>query len=151
MLTNQKEIKHDMESDRAFLAAFRSGDIPIKDWSHRGHLRMAFVLICDMTPEDALPIARDGLKQLLDKAKAQGEPLRVGYHETITLAWLKIMAHAQTDLKREQANNPTFEKLLEACPDLFDKGLLLKHYSRELLESPLARESFIKPDIAPLP
>jgi hypothetical protein len=44
-----------------------------------------------------------------------------------------------------------FDDLLVAAPHLTEKGLPYRHWSRELLDSPAARERWIEPDLRPLP
>ena len=45
----------------------------------------------------------------------------------------------------------TFEEFLSAIPELGDKNLFAKYYSEKLLQTPAARESWVEPDLQPLP
>jgi hypothetical protein len=40
---------------------------------------------------------------------------------------------------------------IDQNPELQSSAALARHYSRELLASPLARQTFVEPDLLPLP
>jgi hypothetical protein len=42
-------------------------------------------------------------------------------------------------------------EFIAANPRLLDSRIMLKHYSAEVLFSPAARESFVRPDIRSIP
>jgi len=69
-----------------------------------------------------------------------------GYFETLTRVWLVLVADARS---RSFATNS--RELLERCPELFDRTLPSRYYSKELLSSVRARALFVAPDRAPLP
>lgn len=78
-------------------------------------------------------------------AKFEEMPTAAGYHETITAAFVALIAariEAGEDFPAFRGRNP----------DLFDRKLsaLLKHYSSERLFSATARVEFIEPDLQPL-
>jgi hypothetical protein len=64
----------------------------------------------------------------------------------MTRAWLVLIAHA-----RAAVPHATSEAFLAAHPEMLDKGLALRFYSRDLLMSVRARATFVEPDLAPLP
>ena len=69
-----------------------------------------------------------------------------GYHETITIAFVTVIA---SRIKPGE----DFAAFRDRNPDLFDRTFpaLLKHYSPERLYSAAARLEFIEPDLEPLP
>ena len=124
-------------TDEAFLARFETGSLD--GFSHRDHLRVAFAYARRGGVEHAVELARHGLRHL---AAAHGEPER--YHETLTTAWVRVVAHHAT-------GDTDFDGFLAAHPRLLDRDLLLAHYSRERLFSGAARARFVEPDLLALP
>jgi hypothetical protein len=63
------------------------------------------------------------------------------YHETITVAYLALI-HERLS---EGADAKDWTSFQQGNPDLFERDLLLRHYSRSELESERARRAFILP------
>jgi hypothetical protein len=78
-------------------------------------------------------------------AAAQGAATR--YHETMTRAWVRLVAAAV----QEEPHERGFETFVAAHPELAERSLLERHFSAELLATPSARETWVAPDRAPLP
>jgi hypothetical protein len=51
----------------------------------------------------------------------------------------------------EMPEGKSFEQFMAAHPHLSDKNLLVRYYSNELLQSLIAREGWVEPDLQPLP
>ena len=62
------------------------------------------------------------------------------YHETVTQAWMQLVADAAKSA-------PDLESLLKSL----DKTILAEYYSETVLQSDAARTTFIAPDRKPLP
>ena len=77
--------------DHSFLAEFEAAAIPSQRWSHRAHLRMAFLYLRDWPFPDALARIRSGILSLNRANNVQDTP-ESGYHETVTVAWARIIA-----------------------------------------------------------
>jgi hypothetical protein len=76
--------------------------------------------------------------QALRKMAARGG--RPGaYHETITIAFLSLIAERMAD-------DRDFEEFASLNPDLFDKHVLARWYRPERLASDRARHVFILPE-----
>lgn len=129
-------------TDREFLDAFENCSLPRAEWTHAAHLRMAFLYLRRETCFDT------ALTQIRARIQAynlsQGNPR--GYHETITVAFARLVADALYPLPAAD-----FAALRAARPDLFVSDVLLRFYSRERLYAPEARAVFLEPDIHPLP
>jgi len=141
--------KLDLSTDAAFWRAFQARTIPGPNFGHEAHLRAAYLLLerTNGDVEAALPLMRDALKDLLDFARRQGHEPKVGYHETITILWLRLVAHHMAAREFESSTD-----FVRAAPALADKkAVMLRHYTRERLMSPEARARWIEPDLAPLP
>jgi hypothetical protein len=52
---------------------------------------------------------------------------------------------------RRRSGAQSSAELLSRCPELLDRSLALRYYSKEGLSGMRARAIFIEPDLAPLP
>jgi hypothetical protein len=124
-------------TDDVFLTRFEAGTL--HSFGHRDHLRVAFAYARRGGVDHAVERVRRGLRHL---AAAHGEPAR--YHETLTIAWARVVAH-------HTVADGIFDDLLAAHPQLLRRDLLLSHYTRERLFSAAARARFVEPDLLALP
>ncbi|HCG01307.1 MAG TPA: hypothetical protein DEV93_12265 [Chloroflexi bacterium] len=69
------------------------------------------------------------------------------YHDTLTRAWLYLVAAAMTDYMEVS----DFDEFLRRHPELLDKNCLLRYYSAEQLSSAQARSGWLSPDLHPIP
>lgn len=130
-------------ADQEFRCAFEAFEIAPGDFGHRGHVRLAYVYLCDSTVEEA----HSRMKQALLAFLAH---LGVGdskYHETITRAWILAVRHfmARTPV------SASADDFIDQNPILLDSKIMLSHYSAELLFSTDARGRFVEPDLEAIP
>ena len=123
-------------TDEEFIDAFEAGRL--RAFTHRDHVRMAFVYARAGGAEHAVANARAGIARL-----AAGTSK---YHETLTVAWARAVAHMSA---RSDAHS--FDGFLSEFPQLERRDLLSAHYTRERLFSDEARAGFVEPDLRPLP
>jgi len=117
------------------LADFEAGRIDPASFPHRDHVRVSYELLERHSfPEALLHLAR-GLRQLAAKA---GRP--EVYHETITAAFLAVIGE-----RRLGDHYAGWEDFAARNPDLLRKGLLEEFYEPAVLQSPVARDTFILP------
>ena len=128
-------------SDDDFLAAFEACAFARPEWTHEAHVRMAWLFLTRLPFDAALDRVRRGIQKLNAKI---GSP--DGYHETITVAFVRIIA---SRLRPGEG----YSAFRDRNPDLIDRTLPapLRHYSKERLWSPEARWGFIEPDVVELP
>lgn len=141
--------------DRQFLAAFEAAAIPAASWTHRDHVRMAFLYLRDQPFEAALACIRDGIRAL-NVANGGQNTASSGYHESVTVAWATLVATAigavRTAVSAEaNARLADSERFIAAHPELLDKDRLRRHYSKDCLMSAEARTGYVPPDLEPLP
>lgn len=134
-------MNSDELSDDVFLATFERAGFAAADFGHRAHLRMAYLYVTRLGAAAAEVRAAEGIRHL---AAAHGHTAL--YHETLTLAWVRVVALA---VARSGASS--FAGLLAAHPQLLDNHLLDAHWSREVLFSSRARAEWVPPDLAPIP
>ncbi len=117
------------------LEDFEAGRIDPRHFGHRDHVRMSYELLERYTFPEALFRLAKGLRRLAADA---GVPQK--YHETITVAFLSLIAE-----RRLAAGFSGWEEFAAQNPDLLEKELLAKIYPPGVLDSPLARETFLLP------
>lgn len=129
-------------TDDEFVRAFLKGWPADFHFGHREHLRLAWLVIERHGQEMAVEIVGNGLRKM---AAAQGQS--VLYNETMTRFWIRLVAHVR-DVKGPLMG---FDGAIEQVPMLLDKSLPFKHWTRELMFSPEARERWVEPDLRPMP
>lgn len=128
--------------DDPLVEAFETATISAKDFHHREHVRVVWKLITTVG-QDA---ARERfVAALIRLANAHGADQL--YHETLTRAWVAIIA----DAARRSPSARSSLEFLESCPELLDRSILARHYTPELLASDSARKGWIPPDRQPIP
>lgn len=126
-------------TDGEFLAAFEACTLPRPAWTHEAHVRMAWLYLARLPAAEAEQRARAGIRRYNASVGSDG------YHETITVAFVRVIAGRVRD-------GESFAAFRDREPDLFDRKLtaLHRHYSPDRLKSPEARERFVAPDREPL-
>jgi hypothetical protein len=114
---------------------------PSGEFGHREHIRLAWRELREHDQDVALGRIETAIRHV---AAAHGAPDK--YHRTITEAWVVLVAH-----HLGEAPVLGFDEFVERYPGLLDRGLLGRHFSRELLAAPPAREGSVAPDLRPLP
>jgi len=103
-------------------------------------VRVAWVYLREgPTFDAAMERMREAIQRFAAAANASQK-----YHETITVLWMRLLADAAARVTLPCE----LEALLAACPELSDKNLPLKYYSRERLFSDAARVAWIPPEYA---
>jgi hypothetical protein len=133
-------------TDDCFLQAFEHQEIPLEQWDHRAHLRVAVSYLLRYPFDEALCRMRSGIQDYNSAMGVEDSPTS-GYHETITQAWLHILA----TMLRQYGPSSAADEFLDEHPQLAQKTLLRLFYSRERVMSPEAKQRFVEPDLAPLP
>jgi hypothetical protein len=132
-------------TDAEFLADFRAQSIAQGDWTHRAHVRAAYLHVCEMPFERAMDAMRDGIKKL-NAAHGLVETPERGYHETLTRAWLTVIAATV----RTRGRAESFDAFALEHPHLLCRTLLRVFYSGAGMP-PHSRYNFVAPDLTPLP
>ena len=166
-------------ADAAFIAAFERATVPKDQWTHRAHIRMAWIVLAQAgfpmgppanaaastttaaPPATTTPVAPApppaALVPVLDRVRAGlrrlvqtfGVPDAIdrGYHETMTVAWLRLVAVTL----RAQPAQPDSEAFCDAQPHLLCRTTLRLYYSPGRILTAEAKARFVEPDLAPLP
>lgn len=121
-------------TDRELVDAFESCTLPSDAFSHREHVRLAWLYLREEPLLAALPRFITSLQRYAASLGASGK-----YHETITYAFM-FLVHE----RMARAANETFAAFADANADLFGP-ILERYYSKETLASDLARQTFVMP------
>jgi hypothetical protein len=124
-------------SDAEFLAAFHACTLPPSCFHHADHLRLAWLHIHQHPLEVAVDNVRRGIQAY---AKHLGKPEL--YHETLTVAWVRLIA---------SHDEPTFDEFLRLNEHRLNGDLLHRFWSPERLQSEVARNEWLAPDRLQLP
>lgn len=136
--------KHELSSaDRELRRAFEAGAFAPADFSHRQHVRLAYVYLVDSDVNLALDRMRAALVCFLSH---HGIPA-TKYHETLTRAWILAVHH----FMHRTPEASSADDFIDRNPMLLDSKIMLTHYSAGLLFSDAARGEFVEPDLDPIP
>lgn len=131
----------------ALAARFAVAAIPAAEWTHHVHLIVGIWNVARYGPDAALDRMRAGIRRLNAAHGTIGSDTR-GYHETITCAFVRLLAAFLATRPPTEPLEATVAALL-AGP-LAARDVLMRHYSRECLLSIAARRTWIEPDLMPL-
>ena len=126
---------------------FTALTLPKEEWTHAAHLTVGAWHVDRYGAAGALPRLRDGIRRL-NESHGTLNTATSGYHETITAAYVTLLAAHLSACGSELALPVCVDRLL-AGP-LAARDMLLRFYSRERLGSVEARARWIEPDLAPL-
>ena len=128
---------HGDEPELSELDRFRSGELDAGSFGHAEHVRMAFLSLQEEPFTATLPRFATAIQTMATRA---GRPDH--YNATITTAFLSLIAE-------RMAGSPgqTFEEFRDANADLLEADAISRRYSPERLGSPLARSTFLLPDV----
>jgi hypothetical protein len=125
---------------------FEDCTLPREEWTHAAHLTVALWHLLQFDWPEALARVRRGIKRYNAAHGIVTTPTG-GYHETLTIFWLRTV-RAYLEAERNEAR--ALVHLANELAATADKGLPLRHYTRERLFSPEARATWVEPDLEPL-
>jgi hypothetical protein len=120
-------------SDDEFLAAVHDTRLRTSEFRHADHLRLAWLWLHRASQKEAEDQVCLAIKQF-----AAHHNVPHLYHETVTLAWVRLLA---------THHEPTFSEFLEGNEARLNKELLLRFWSPELLASDRAKREWVPPDL----
>lgn len=120
--------------------------VPRREWTHTAHLAVGLWYAGRHGADAALERLRSGIRRLNESNGVENSATN-GYHETVTCAYVRLLA-AFAERHAEQPAAQRLELLLESA--LAERSALLVFYSRERLESSQARLAWLEPDLCPL-
>ena len=130
----------------ALVRGFEDCTLPRAEWTHAAHLTVALWRLLQYEPAEATERVRRGIRRYNAAHGIAATPTG-GYHETLTLFWLRVVRSFLEGGRNEARSLVSLANELVANAD---KELPLRHYTRERLFSPEARAAWVEPDLKPL-
>jgi hypothetical protein len=124
-----------MLTDDEFVRQFEDGTLA--EFPHASHVRLTILYLRRYGREETHARVADGIRRF---ATLKGAPEK--FHVTMTRAWVELIESARR--AHPEIDDPG--RLVAACPILLDSRALLRFYSREQLESPAAKATWMPPD-----
>lgn len=121
--------------------------LPWERWTHAAHLTVALWHLLHYEFEEALARVRTGIKRF-NAAHGVGTTPTRGYHETLTVFWMRYVANFLSESYNE---GRALASLANDLAERAERAAPLRHYSRALLFSAEARATFVEPDLLKLP
>jgi hypothetical protein len=135
--------------DEEFLRAFEQRTLPFDQWTHAAHVRVAFLYLRNLSFDAALVKMREGIKAY-NAANNVPEGPTSGYNETTTAAFLHLIA-ATIAAYDQTFPTPDAQSFCDTHPQLMTRHILRLFYSPQRRMDPRGKETFVEPDLAPLP
>lgn len=131
----------------ALVRGFLSGTLPWSAWTHAAHLTVALWHLLHYDWAEAVERVRRGI-MCYNAAHGAETTRERGYHETITLFWMR---YVRSFLEANYNEGRSLASLANTLIERADRNAPLEHYSRELLFSWEARLAWVEPDLKALP
>lgn len=130
----------------AFVAAFEGGTLPKARWTHGAHLLTGAWYVHGLGEAAATDKMRLCVRRYNEAVGGKNTETS-GYHETITVLWIKLLAELLRD--SQPIGRAEFALLaLERFES--DRGILQSYYDFDLVNSVEARKRWIPPTLGPL-
>ncbi len=135
--------------DATFLQQFEDLTLPFEQWTHRAHVKVAYLHLRQYPLEEAIEHMRNGI-QRYNAANDVPEGPDVGYNETTTQAFMRII-HAVIQAYGDVMPVATADEFCDTHPQLMSQKILRLFYSPAQRMHPDAKTQFIEPDMTSLP
>jgi outer membrane protein assembly factor BamD (BamD/ComL family) len=135
--------------DAELLRQFQDLTLPFDQWTHRAHVKMAYLHLQKYPFDEALSRICAGIKSY-NAANNVPESPTSGYNQTTTVAFLHLVAAV---MRAYEQTHPvrTADEFCDMHPQLMSKHVLRFFYTPQRRMHPDAKTRFIEPDLAPLP
>lgn len=122
---------------------FVLGNLPRSQWTHQAHLTVGAWYLIHYPEAEATQHIREGIQRYNQAQGIKTTPTS-GYHETMTIFWIRIICE-QLRLCRDINSN--LDKINNLIDHLSDQHLPLQYYTQGLLMSGEARLAWVEPDL----
>src|ERR1041385_8585835 len=126
---------------KLLVAAFESGDLPAAEFKHSAHLAVALAYLSESPLAEATERMRRSLECFIQRHN------QTGYHETLTVFWMRLLAHLAVARYPEM---PLWQRANAVIASHGTKWPVEAHYSKDLVSSSNARQTWVEPDLIPL-
>jgi hypothetical protein len=135
--------------DHELLSQFENLTLPFAQWTHRAHVKVAYLYLRQYPFSQAMEKLRNGIKAY-NAANNRPDGPTEGYNETTTHA----MAHLICAVVRAyDKTHPvtTADSFCDMHPQLMSQYVLRFFYTPQRRMDPRAKKQFVEPDLTALP
>lgn len=136
-------------TDAELLQQFEARTLPSELWTHRAHVKVAFLYIREHGFDVALEKLRVGIKAYNATIGVE-ESATSGYNETTTHAFAHLIC-ATMQHYGDTFPTPDADAFCDTHPHLMTSRVLRLFYSPGRRMRPEAKTRFVEPDLCPLP
>ena len=140
-------LPHDESGIDVFIAAFEDGTLPKSRWTHAAHILTGSCYVHAFGERAAIDRMRTKVSAYNLAVGGQNTPTS-GYHETVTVLWIKILA----GFRREHpalARAPFATLAVEHFAP--QRDILSRYYDFDIVASQEARRTWQPPTLLSLP
>jgi len=130
-----------------FIASFEDGTLPKCRWTHGAHLLTGACYVHTFGVEAAADRMRVGVKRY-NLAVGGKNTETSGYHETITVAWVKILDRLLREAQAERGMSRAEFAALAVARYEGDHSHPQRYYDFDLVASTEARRVWVAPTLA---
>ena len=130
----------------SLIHAFQECSLPRSQWTHEAHLTVALWYLCYDSEQEAINAIRNGI-QRYNSAQGIETTKNSGYHETLTLFWVRTIRRY---LAYENRNRSIVHLANGLIAKYADRTLPFTYYTRNRLMSSEARINWVEPDLRSL-
>jgi hypothetical protein len=120
--------------------------LPKAEWTHEAHLRAGLWHVREHGAVAALELLRQRISAYNESVGTPNTDTS-GYHETITRFYVTVIDRFLASADRDEDIDALARELISGYGD---RRLVLHHYSEGRLFSPVARRSWVEPDLRPI-
>lgn len=125
---------------------FRQCTVSRRDWTHRAHLGVAASLILTEGAKEAMECLRGTIPRL-NEVQGGENSARSGYHETLTLFWVRVLHRYLRRLPARWSRLDKVRAAVEAYGEI--RRLDRAFYSFDVLACEVARAGWSVPESGP--
>lgn len=132
----------------ALIDSFERCVLPRSQWTQAAHLTVALWYLTHHPKSVAICLIREGI-QRYNAAMGIVQTKESGYHETITLFWIEIVAYFRVDhfLTKKSVNDSILSQMNMLLQQYDNPDFMFQYYSRDRLMSWEARTTWQNPDL----
>lgn len=132
---------HLQYGDGLLLRLLNNGELDPQYFNHEVHLRLAWISLQQNTLEGGIRQVCESIMRYVTHLGARDK-----FHKTLTIAASYAVYHFMIKSK-----TTTFQEFIAEFPQLNHQldQLLSTHYSYNIVESSVAKEQYVKPDLEP--
>ncbi|MGB7710901.1 MAG: hypothetical protein WBL95_15415 [Microcoleus sp.] len=127
----------------SLIHAFQECSLPRSQWTHEAHLTVALWYLFYDKEQAAINALRNGIKRY-NSAQGIETTKDGGYHETLTLFWVRIIRRY---LAQESRNRSMVSLANGLIAKYASRTLPFSYYTRDRLMSWEARINWVEPDL----